>query len=247
MLFAYVHIAVEFGEMENNVKKRKIITMNNLNKLVLCTILFGFCNAHAAPIVLDFEGLDNLEVIDGFYNGGTSANGNIGPNLGVAFSGNTLAIIDADAGGSGNIGGEPSPDTIMFFPTGASAIMNVAAGFDTGFSFFYSAINNPGSVSVFDRLEGTGNLLASLNIPITISDGGDPTGQFSPFFAIGVGFDGVAKSVSFAGVQNQIGFDNITFGSVTPGGPNTVPEPASIALIGLGLAGLAVMRRKKVA
>lgn len=201
--------------------------------------------ANADVIVLDFEGLDDQEAINDFYNGGTSQNGNSGVNYGVAFSPNTLSIIDADAGGTGNFGGEPSADTVMFFLTGESAIMNVAAGFEVGFSFFYSAINNAGSVDVFSGIDGTGDLLASLDIPTTPSDGGDPSGDFSPFFAIGVAFDGIAQSVSFAGVQNQIGFDNITFGSDRPIIVNPVSAPVTFALFGLALTGLTISRRKK--
>lgn len=214
-----------------------------MKKLLCIFALFITSFSQADVIVLDFEGLDDLESIGGFYNGGTSENGNTGPNYGIEFSGNTLAIQDMDAGGSGNFGGEPSPDTVMFFLSGAEAIMNVAAGFDTGFSFFYSAVNNAGSVSVWDDIGGTGNLLATLFIAITPSDGGDPNGAFSPFFAIGVGFEGIAKSVSFAGVADQIAFDDITFGSVTPG-TTPVPEPASIAILVLGLAGCAGFRKR---
>lgn len=231
-----------------NHNQRKGGLLNILTKFFILTTLSTTLNAQAATIVLDFEGLDDQESIDGFYNGGTSSNGNSGPNLGIGFSTNTLSIIDLDAGGTGNFGGEPSPSTVMFFLTGANAIMNVAAGFDTGFSFYYSAINNPGSVEVFDGLNGTGLLLATLNIPITPFNGApDPNGQFSPFVPIGVGFTGVAQSVSFAGVQNQIGFDDVTFGAVIPGGPTAIPEPGTMALIGLGLLGLVAARRKKFA
>lgn len=212
--------------------------------IIVFFVLLLAASANAATIVLDFEGLDNQEAINNFYNGGTSQNGNSGVNYGVSFSQNTLALIDADAGGTGNFGGEPSPDTVMFFLTGDAAIMNVAAGFDTGFSFFYTAINNPGSVGVYDGFDGTGNLLALLDIPVTISDGGDPSGLFSPFFGLGVTFSGLAKSVSFAGVQNQIGFDDVTFGSATPGGQPVVPEPSSLLLLSMGLLGTVFVRRR---
>jgi len=198
--------------------------------------------ATAAPVVLTFEGLGNLERVNEFYNGGVGGSGSgPGTNYGVSFGSSALAIIDQDAGGSGNFGGEPSPSTVLFFLTG-SAVLNIASGFDTGFSFFYSAINNPGTVNVYDGVGATGTLLASIFLPITPSNGGDPTGAFSPFLPIGVTFAGTARSVDFGGTVNQIGFDDITFGSAVPG--TVVPEPASMMLLGAGLLGLAAVRRR---
>ncbi|PZO55865.1 MAG: PEP-CTERM sorting domain-containing protein [Phormidesmis priestleyi] len=221
-----------------------------LSALALTT--FNVEKAQAATIVLDFEGLQNLENVNGFYNGGSGSQGNTGTNFGIEFSSNSLAIVDADAGGTGNFGGEPSPDTILFFLSGGAAVMNVAAGFDTGFSFFYSAINNPGTINVYDGLNGMGNILATLNLPTTPFNGApDPMGQFSPFVPFGVGFTGIAKSVDFGGVVNQIGFDNITLGAATPGGgggtPASVPEPGSvIALLLIGGASASQIKRQAI-
>lgn len=198
----------------------------------------------SAVTVLTFEGLQNLEPVANYYNGGFGGNGSgPGPAYGVTFSGATLAIIDADAGGTGNIGGEPSPSTAMFFLDAQNAVMNYAAGFDTGFSFYYTAINSPGSVTVWSGLNATGTLLATIQLPVTPSDGGDPNGAFSPFYPVGVTFAGTAQSIDFGGTANQIAFDNITFGSETPVG---VPDGgASALMLGLGLLGLGVLRRIK--
>jgi hypothetical protein len=188
----------------------------------------------ASTIVLNFEGLGNLAPVLNYYDGGA------GPNYGVAFNGTTLAIIDQDAGGSGNFANEPSPNTIMFFLSG-NAIMNVAAGFTTGFSYYYSS-NGSGVVYVYDGLNGTGNLLATqpFGSNYNINCTGDPNGAYCHWDAVGVSFAGTAKSVEFTGVQNYCGFDDVTFGSVTPGpgpGPSApIPTLGQWGLIFLGLA-----------
>ena len=105
-----------------------------------------------------------------------------------------------------------------------------------------TAINVPGSVNVWSGRDGTGTLLASLTLPVTPSDTvSGCIGGFCPFYPIGVAFSGTARSVEFAGVENQIVFDDVTFGSVTPG----VPEPSTWAMMMLGLAGLGLAGRRK--
>jgi hypothetical protein len=211
-------------------------------------VIAGLCSlASGAAAVLDFEGLADNEPVGAFYNGGEGGLGSgPGANLGVEFSSNALALVDEDApgrDGSGNFGGEPSPDTALFFLTGTAATMTVSAGFTDGFSFFYSATSLPGTIVVHSGPAGTGEVLATLALGLTPSNGApDPTGTFSPFVARGVSFDGVAHSVDFGGTINRIGFDNITFGSATPtpGTGTPIPLPSGLPA-GLGLLGLAML------
>jgi hypothetical protein len=219
-----------------------------MKSAAVTAMLLGLATAPAsAVIVLDFEGLDDLEAVVNFYNGGLGGGGSgPGPNYGIVFSSNALAAIDSDAGGSGSFGGEPSPSTAMFFSTGTAIIMDVAAGFDTGFSLFYSAPDRPGSINVYDGLGGTGILLATLTLPLTpLSGAPDPTGAYSPFVPLGVAFSGIAMSVDFGGSAGEIGFDDVTFGSVTPGNVDNVPEPMALSLLCAGLLSIGAVRRRK--
>jgi hypothetical protein len=213
-------------------------TLRNLSTIAAIALAVNL--AQADVTVLDFEGVGHGNSVGNFYNGGA------GGNLGIQFSGNALGLVDADAGGTGNFGGEPSPDTVLYFVEGAQATMNVFAGFTTGFSFYYSSPFYLGSVTVWDGLNGTGNLLATLTLPYTPNNGQpDPNGIYSPFVPFGVTFTGTAMSVDFAGTANYIAFDNITLGSETPG--NSVPDSGSTALMVLGgLVSLAGLARRKL-
>jgi len=225
--------------LRRHEKNQGIFTMKFSTRLLLGAAfsLAWATGAQAAVVTLDFEGIGDQNPVGNFY-----------AAQGITFSASALALVDSDAGGTGNFGNEPSPNTIMFFPSASDATLNYAAGFDTGFSFFYSS-SSAASVSVFDGVDGTGNLLASLNLLAQSGDNncvGDPSGSYCNWTAIGVSFAGIAKSINFGGAANGTGFDNITFGSSTPGG---VPEPTTWAMMlaGFGAVGFAMRRRRNVA
>ena len=224
--------------------------MKKLLKIAFATAFFA---GPAQAQVLSFEGIATAssKPIGNFYNGGA------GTNFGIDFFGNALAV-NSSVGGCGGLGSnfalQSSGCGVLFFLTSASTGMNRAAGFLNGFSLFYSAAFEGGSLQVFDGLNGTGTLLGSLGLPATGSGKTIPNclGQdYCPWTAVGLTFSGTAKSILFSGVANQIGFDDVTFGSSTPGAtvpqpPTTVPEPSTYVLMAAGLAGLgAVSRRRK--
>ncbi len=195
--------------------------------------------AQAAPIVLDFEGAGDQAQLLEFYNGGTDSLGNFGSSKGISFGSNALSLT------SGNFNDNPSGRTIMFFLSG-SAMLNYAAGFSTGFSFYYSSATSA-QINIWDGLNGTGNLLASLNLAAQGNQNcANPISYFCNWTAVGANFVGTARSIDFGGGVNTIGYDDITFGSATAGDTgNKVSAPATLGLLGLAMTGFAFRRRRQ--
>ena len=132
----------------------------------------------------------------------------------------------------------------LFFLSGGSTTMDYAAGFTTGFSFEYAEPSpNGGFVQVWDGVGGTGTMLAQINLTTTASSC-TGLGTFCPFFPVGVTFAGTGKSIVFGGVANQVVFDDVTFGSVKPGGGTPEPETWALMLIGLAGVGAGLRSRK---
>lgn len=200
-----------------------------------------------SPIVLTFEGAGDNVLLSDFYNGGTDGAGNSGANLGVAFAlggiGGPRSFIDADFGGFfGNFANAPSGRTAMGLGAG---VMNVDAGFTTGFSLFYSSKVGNLTINVYDALNGTGNILGSFTTTALGECGGDPTGEaYSCWAPAGVAFAGTARSVALASAGGQFHFfDNLTLGSERPIDGDPVPEPGTYAMLAGGLALTAVAKR----
>jgi hypothetical protein len=222
--------------------------------VLLALLAVTAMTASAGIIDLTFENIapypwdSSTTFIQDYYNGGTSSVGSTGPNYGVHFPANalnvclnTLTTICSNAS-RGGLGDPASQLGALFFLTGSNTYVDVPAGFTTGFSFNYTAINVGGTVNVWSGLDGTGSLLASLVLPVT-PNGPCPgyVAGFCPFFPIGVAFSGTAMSIDFGGVANQIVFDDVTFGSATPG----VPEPGTLVMFGSGVVGLAGLLRRR--
>ena len=224
---------------------------------VAAAVIMAALPAFASVVMLDFEGIAQrpqgdwwtTAPVGDFYNGGG------GTNYGVSFG--TGAQAWNRGTWTGLWSNESSPDSILVFGGSANpndAFLNYSAGFTAGFSFFYTSTGTS-AVTVYGGLNGTGDVLATMNLSSQFTTGCTPAGTYCNWTNGGMSFEGTALSVRFdlngnnGGTQ---GFDNVTFGSaVALESPSVaaVPEPETYALMlaGLAVVGVAARRRKGLA
>ncbi len=143
---------------------------------------------------IDFEGVGNLTSI---------------PEFDGITSPGWLGIIDADAGGTGNIAFEPSPSTIAFWLEGdpTSRYINFAEPVSE-ISFFYASAVNI-QLQAFDA---SGNTVATISGSANWNQGpgGDPNGTYNKWDLLTLQVDAnEITSVKVYGNENQTGIDDL--------------------------------------
>ncbi len=168
-----------------------------------------------------------------YYNGGDTYLGiGPGPNLGVTFT-----LLAREFKSSSLVGTYTPPGFMELYSDqaregeGISATMDVSGGFLGTVYFDYAAIDSAGRLRVFSGLDGTGSVLADMNLPVTSPITGPGT-----FVADSVSFSGIGHSIVFDGGNKQLAFDDFTLTSA-------VPEPPSWALLAIAGALSSVVLR----
>jgi hypothetical protein len=204
-------------------------------KLISALVATGLLSspAFAEVVTLDFDGVTGFEYVANYYNGGTDSDGASGPNYGISFGLDAMAL-------SNDLGpfheNAPSPVNVLN-PTGAESTMNVAQGFYGTASFYYSATAAT-SVSLYSEVNGGGNLLGTFNLAANAS--GCTTGPALCMWELtSLEFAGTAKSLMFGDAAGVAAFDNVTV--------NAVPLPAAGWLLLSAMGGFGVWRRKQAA
>jgi len=189
--------------------------------VIIGYLFFSSITSSFGAVIIDFDSVQQGATVDSFYNGGTDSAGNAGQNLGVDFTPGDWITISGY--------GQTSQPNFSYSASGAGQV-NIAGGFTDVFSFTYGAFVDS-IVTLFDGLNGTGLSLATLILP---------TNNPNSFSPASISFAGVARSITIQSGANQFGWDDMTMGL-----QNSVPEPTTIALMGLGFAGMGYMRRRK--
>ncbi len=202
----------------------------------------------AADIVkLDFDGVTQNAKIQNFYNGGMDSSGKSGTTDGAVFSDNAFAIQPSNAG---NL---PSGSQVMTLGGNAGSVASATLGFAAGlesFSFYFSSYAD----ITIDALDAGGKSVIGGAVDISANDvlgstsckdsSGASVGPFCNWTQVAPSLSGTAYSLVFGGSGGSIAlFDSVVL--TTVGAPPSLPEPGSMALVGLALSALAFAGRRR--
>jgi hypothetical protein len=195
--------------------------MTRLHAILAVGILALSPASHAAPVLVDFEGLADNTVLSNQVAGLTFTNAT------VLSAGVGLNEIDFPPFSGANVAYDSGGNLIIDF---ASLVYSVSARI-TYITRVTLTAYDAGLAAV-----ATANTAFTINIATSGDVGSNPNELITVSSAGGI------SRIRFAGsaAGGSLVIDNLTYDT----GATSVPEPATLGLLGLGLAGLGMARRR---
>lgn len=221
--------------------------MNLRTKLGAFALLFACASANATILTFDISGIANFQNVNQSYGDAATATTMGGFGYGVGSEGftpnvqTTYGTIDPAlwTTGYGDL------TNILFEDQDGFGVLTVTLTADAGFdvvlygfdlSAYSTAFSSDPTVQLIDITDGGSNTFFSL-VNSTVSETTHTGFDFSSNPIVGSNLVIRIDARNLGGLNDDIAIDNIRFGQ------QPVPEPATLAALGVGLA--AVLRRRK--
>jgi hypothetical protein len=224
--------------------------MRQIRLISFIGLLVAAASSHATILTFDIAGLTNFQAVNQSYGDNVTAStmGGFGygvgaegftPNVTLAYGNNSPALWSTGYGNLTNILFEDQDGSgiLTITMTAAAGFESILYGFDA--AAYSSAFSSDPVVQSITVKDGNSTTLFS-QVNGTVSETTKTVFDFSANPLVAQSLVITVDARNLGSLNDDIGVDNIRFGQ-----QSAVPEPASMAALGLGIVALARRRRRK--